>query len=235
MVNPLKVCNNTEVKKFTWSYSSISQFKQCPKKYYHLKVLKDIKETETEAILYGKRVHKSAEDYVRDGKEIEEDFSYIKPSIDSILNNFKGKTHPELRLGLTENLEPCGFFDDDVWYRCVIDLLIIDPDGKRAVIVDYKTGKSKYADTAQLELMSLAVFKNYPEVETIKAGLLFFTNNVLIKENYSLDKESELWLKWIEEVNKIKKCFESEVWNPKPNFTCYRFCPVLSCHHNGRN
>ena len=211
MVNPLKVCNNTQVKKFTWSYSSISQFKQCPKKYYHIKVLKDIKETETEAILYGKRVHKSAEDYVRDGKEIEEDFSYIKPSIDSILNNFKGKTHPELRLGLTENLEPCGFFDDDVWYRCVIDLLIIDPDGKRAVIIDYKTGKSKYADTAQLELMSLAVFKNYPEVETIKAGLLFFANNVLIKENYSLDKESELWLMWIEEVNKIKKNFDLQL------------------------
>ena len=68
MVNPLKVCNNTQVKKFTWSYSSISQFKQCPKKYYHIKVLKDIKETETEAILYGKRVHKSAELPIVTGK-----------------------------------------------------------------------------------------------------------------------------------------------------------------------
>ena len=27
-----------------WSYSSITLFDQCPKKYYHLRVAKDIKE-----------------------------------------------------------------------------------------------------------------------------------------------------------------------------------------------
>jgi hypothetical protein len=50
-----------------WSYSSISTFKQCPKKYYHLKVAKDVKDTSSEAMLYGNQVHKAAEDFIKEG------------------------------------------------------------------------------------------------------------------------------------------------------------------------
>jgi ATP-dependent helicase/DNAse subunit B len=50
----------------TWSFSSIKTFDQCPKKYYHTKVLKDYKEDfNTEAILYGNEFHEAAELYVR--------------------------------------------------------------------------------------------------------------------------------------------------------------------------
>ena len=31
-----------------WSYSSLKTFEQCPRKYYHLKVAKDIKDGDTE-------------------------------------------------------------------------------------------------------------------------------------------------------------------------------------------
>ena len=40
-----------------WSYSSITLFDQCPKKYYHLKVAKDVSEPESEAMRYGKDLH----------------------------------------------------------------------------------------------------------------------------------------------------------------------------------
>ena len=92
--------------KLAWSYSSISLFKQCPKKYYHLRVLKDVKEPRSSAMLYGNKVHKAAEEYVADNKEIPKPFSYIKRSVDAILNNFEGELHCELRLGLTKDLEP---------------------------------------------------------------------------------------------------------------------------------
>ena len=48
-----------------WSYSSISTFKQCPKKYYHLKVAKDVKDIGSEAMLYGNQVHTAADDYIK--------------------------------------------------------------------------------------------------------------------------------------------------------------------------
>ena len=48
----------------TWSYSSLSLYQQCPKKYYHLKVAKDIKEPLGEAIVFGNKIHKIAQEYV---------------------------------------------------------------------------------------------------------------------------------------------------------------------------
>jgi len=41
------------MKPITWSYSSLALYQQCPKKYYHLKVAKDIKEELGEAIVFG--------------------------------------------------------------------------------------------------------------------------------------------------------------------------------------
>ena len=66
-------------KKPAWSYSSITLFDQCPKKYYHLRVVKDIKEPESEAMLYGTAVHEAAENYMRDGTPIPEKFAFMEP------------------------------------------------------------------------------------------------------------------------------------------------------------
>lgn len=103
----------------------------------------------------------------------------------------------------------------------MIDLLILDEKNNKAVIVDYKTGKNpKYADTKQLELMALAIFKHYEWVESIKAGLLFLVNPALIKAEYLTSDQSDLWVKWIEQVSDLKECMETDVWNAIPNFTC---------------
>jgi hypothetical protein len=50
-----------------WSYSSISLFKQCPRKYHHLRILKDVVDPVTSYLMYGSDAHKAAEDYGRDG------------------------------------------------------------------------------------------------------------------------------------------------------------------------
>ena len=77
-----------------WSYSSISTFKQCPKKYYHLKVAKDVKDTGSEAMLYGNQVHKAAEDFIKKGTPIPKKFEYLNPIVNS-LNSIEGDKHCE--------------------------------------------------------------------------------------------------------------------------------------------
>ena len=62
-----------------WSYSSITLFDQCPKKYYHLRVAKDIKEPESDAMMYGKDVHLAAENFMRDGTPVPEKYAYMRP------------------------------------------------------------------------------------------------------------------------------------------------------------
>jgi hypothetical protein len=216
-----------------WSYSSIKLYDQCPKKFYHLRVAKDVTEPPTDAILYGKEFHLAAELYIKDGTPIPPQFAFVKPTLDN-LKKLEGDKYCEFEMGLTENLEPCGFKDKDVWWRGIADLLVIN--GEEARCLDYKTGKSaKYADTDQLELMALAIFKHFPQVKKVKAGLLFVVSKNFIKDSYHVDNQDKMWLKWFAEHNRMKFSYKNNVWNPRPSGLCRKHCAVLECVHNGRN
>lgn len=216
----------------TWSYSSLSLFKQCPRKYHRLRVVKDIKEDEAEHLVYGNAVHKAAEEYGRDGTPIPAKFMYIKQYVDTLIDS-PGDKYYEHKMGLTRELEPCEFLAGHVWWRGIADFLAVDR--KTAVLVDYKTGKSaRYADTAQLELLALAIFAHFPHVEIVRAGLLFVVSKEFIEIELNRNHQHELWKKWIKDTDRLDSCFEHGTWNPSPNFTCRNYCPVLDCEHNGR-
>ena len=214
----------------TWSYSSLALYQQCPKKYYHLKVAKDVVDPPGEAILFGNTIHKIAEKYIVEGAPIPEKHKAIEPALASI-RAIVGEKLCENRLGLTADLEPCGFFDKKVWWRGVADIIILQ--GDKALTVDYKTGKkSQYADLKQLEVLSLAIFKHYPEVKKVKAGLLFLFADDFVKADYFADNQDETWGPWISDVGQLQSSVENNVWNAKPNFTCRGWCPVTACVHN---
>ena len=48
------------------------------------------------------------------------------------------------------------------------------------------------------------------------------------------DEQEMRWEKWIAQTDQLESAYENDVWNPKQNFTCKAWCPVLSCAHNGR-
>jgi hypothetical protein len=217
-----------------WSYSSLALFKQCPKKYFHLRVAKDFKEPETEALTYGTQVHEAAEKFIRDGEPIPSKFAFIQQPLEK-LNELDGAKLCEYKMGLTKDLEPCDFFSNNVWWRGIADLIVLNEEKGMAFVVDYKTGKSsRYADTKQLEILSLALFKHFPKVKRVKAGLLFVVANDFVKTEYEQGNE-RAWLSWLEDTNRLEEAYKTEVWNPKPNFSCKNFCAVVSCIHNGRH
>lgn len=216
-----------------WSYSKLKAFETCPKQFYHCNVLKEFPFEETEAMRYGTEFHKAAEEFVRDGVEIPKKFEFATKVLTS-LRDRSGQKLCERKLGLTENLDPCDFFAADVWFRGIADLIILN--GDKATVVDYKTGKSaRYADPGQLELMSLTVFAHYPEVKTVRAGLLFVIANAMVKGKYTEFNKDELWRKWLAKHGAMKKAFETNVWNPRPSGLCRKHCPVVECAHNGAN
>jgi CRISPR/Cas system-associated exonuclease Cas4 (RecB family) len=217
-----------------WSFSSIKTFEQCPKKFYHLKVAKDFEEDHNaEHLLYGTRFHEAAELYIREGEPLPPEFAYAQNVLDK-LNKLPGVKLCEYEMGLTADLAPCGFKDPNVWWRGIADLIIIDDEGM-ARVLDYKTGKSaKYADKGQLELMSLAVFKHFPEVLYVKAGLLFVVAGAFIRAEYTRNSDGEMWEKWLTDYGRMKAAYETNVWNPRTSGLCKKHCVVLSCPHNGR-
>lgn len=219
-----------------WSYSSLKKFKTCPKQFAEVKVYKNFKEPPfTEATLYGSSFHEAAEHYVRDGTPLPEAFSYVKAHLDT-LRSIEGTKLCEHKMGLNKALEACAFDAPDVWCRGVADLLIVNEERGVARIVDYKTGKSaKYADTAQLELMALMVFKHFPRVHKVKAGLLFVVANDFKRADYDRTQEKNYWRQWMQDIGRLEGAYKSDVWNPNKSGLCRRHCVVTSCPHNGAN
>ena len=216
-----------------WSFSKIKAFEQCPKQFYHDKVLKEFPFTETDAILYGSAFHKAAEDFVGADIPLPAKFAWASDALLS-LKNRKGEKLCEIKLGVTENLEACSFFAKDVWFRGIADLVIMD--GDLAWVVDYKTGKSsKYADKGQLELMALGLFAKYPQLKTVRAGLLFVVCNDLVKDTYEEYNKGKLWEKWVGKFRQMQTAADADVWNARPNGLCRHYCPVVECVHNGAN
>ena len=214
-----------------WSYSSLKTFQQCPKKYYHLKVAKDIKDDGSEATIYGQEIHKAAEDFVKDGTPIPEKFAFIKPVVEA-LNRIEGEKHTEIQLGVANNggkLAPCGFFDKGVWYRGIADLLIIN--GDEGFLVDYKSSKNaKYADLKQLDLLAAAVFLHYPEVTKLKSALLFVVSNEFVNKEHNSQHKLAYFEHVRYDLERLETAMKTGVWNAVSGPLC-GWCPVKTCHN----
>lgn len=46
------------------SYSAVKDFENCPRKYHEVRILKQFKQSDTTATLYGTAVHKAFEEYI---------------------------------------------------------------------------------------------------------------------------------------------------------------------------
>ena len=211
-----------------WSYSSIKTFDQCAKKYFHLKVVKDVKDEPGEAADYGTAVHEAAELFIKHGTPIPEKFAFMRPIVEPLAKK-KGTKATEIKLGVTSDMKPCGFFDKNVWYRGIADLLILN--GSEAWLIDYKTGKNaKYADIKQLDLLAGAVFIHYPEVETIKSALLYVVSQDMPKKIHHRQHLPTYMGVFDTQLDQLEAAMEHGVWNANPSGLC-GWCPVETCEH----
>jgi len=213
---------------FTWSYSSLKDYITCPKQYQEVKVLKNYQKEMTEQILYGNQVHKALENYIKDGEPLAQNYQRFAPLMDT-LKEIPGEFHPELRMALNFDRKACKWSDPECWVRGIVDFLVID--GEHAFIVDYKTGSNKYPDVKQLRLMALMVMEHFPEVNKVKAGLMFVMHNSFITEEYTREESEKLWNSFIPDLERLKLSYEKDIWHATPNNLC-GWCPVKSCEHH---
>lgn len=216
----------------TWSYSSLKTFEQCPKKYYHLRVLKDVKDEGSEATIYGQDLHKAAEDYIKAGTPLPLRFGFIQDTVDAI-KNIPGEQHCELKLGIkrtSSGYEPCGFFDTGVWWRGIGDVIVVQ--GDTAFSIDYKTSKNaKYADLKQLDILAAALFVHFPQVKKIKSALAFVVSNEFIHKEHFAEMRDSYFESFEPNLDRLATAQETGVWNTNTGPLC-KFCPVVSCEHN---
>ena len=325
---------------FTWSFSSLKEYINCPKKYQEVRILKNYSFIDTPQTIYGKEVHEALENYVKgwesrkqklfgpygqprrpieeiingvtsktwdktheelnldkkkkgykplgrndagvrlcglwfnkgfsfeevrekvfewnqlnkppmDDKEVEsivksmhkkhlknlednpeptlaKNYLRFKKMVDTLIA-IPGVKYPEYKMALTKKMEQCDFEDENRWVRGIADLVIVD--GDKAFIIDYKTGSNRYPDTKQLKLMALMAFVCFPEVNKIKAGLLFCMKNSFVQESYTRDGIHKAWRSFEQPLDRLTMSYDKDEWVPNPTPLC-GWCPVETCEHH---
>ena len=217
----------------TWSHSALKDFEGCARRYHEVKVLKNYPFQETQHTIYGKDLHKAAEEYVRDGTPLPPQFSYVKETLDALIAK-PGRKLCEHEMGLTKDLQPCSFNDPNRWVRGIADLLIINDDNFTARVVDYKTGNNKYPDRDQLVLMSLMVFAHFPHIRKVSSALLFVVKNDMVKMTMVRENADQAWWQYRERVAKLEAAHANGVWNPTQTPLC-GWCQVTGCEFNPKH
>lgn len=209
------------------SYSAIKEFKTCQRKYYETRVLKLHPPQETEATIYGKEVHKALEDFIKNGTPLGA-HSRFQKYVD-LLAKVSGDKYTEHEMALDDGLNPVAFDDETALVRGIADLVIIN--GDKAIVVDYKTGKDKYPDKDQLELMAIMIFRQYPEVQTVHGALLFLLYDNIVEADYTRSQAPQLWVNWASRILDIERAIDLNVFQENPSGLCRGWCPCKSCPH----
>lgn len=222
-------------KAFSWSWSKLSAYETCPHQYYRMSVKKDVKGEETEALKEGNAVHEALAKVV-EGHELPSKYRHLEVWVDRLRLRPEQQAPSELylaecKMAIREDFSLCGYFDKDVWYRGVADLIKIV--GRVALVVDYKTGKIK-EDGTQLALMAQCVFSKYPDIERIRSEFVWLKEDATTRADFTRDDMPKIWAKLLPRVDRLKVAHETNTFPPKQGGLCNKWCLVKDCAFNGR-
>ena len=204
-----------------WSHSKLKVLKNCPLKFYLQYILKVPPKTEQEMSLVtevGKAAHRVLE-LTLGGKTLDRSYAQARTEFPQ-LNDEQWEEHlkgveynmikfkeridtferehgvkriiQELRIGVTSDWEPTGFFSEDVYYRGVIDLVIQLMNGD-CVIVDHKYGTvaamglRNFQD--QLDVYKVLFHKGIAPIEGAQCGIHHIKEGEVVLDDY-VDKET---------------------------------------------
>lgn len=221
------------MKQKAWSYSALEAFETCPKRFWHLNVAKDVKEEKSDAQLEGIMVHKSIEDYIMKGKPLPLGLVHMEKVYAPYraLRVAKPDTvYGEQKLAITKDYVPTGWFADDVWFRTVMDLMVVGET--RGVVLDHKTGKVKH-DMTQLELMAAVGFLVQPQLEVIDAGYAWTKSGKVTGRRINADECSDIWMNILPRVERLQKAHATTDFPAIQSGLCKRYCPIESCVYHG--
>jgi hypothetical protein len=213
-----------------WSFSSLTQFRNCPKQYHEVRVLKNYKETKDESALWGDRVHKAIHLALSEGVPLPEGMTVWQPLVEQF-RGLKGIMHTELQLAINEGMQPCEWFARDTWCRAIVDGQWID--GHVIKSVDWKTGKQK-PGSDQLALTALVQFAHHPEVDEIRTMFVWLKTGKVTRETYKRTQIPELWQLFLTDLRRLENAHSTGTWTPKTSGLCSQWCPVVTCQFNGK-
>lgn len=216
-----------------WSYSGLTSFETCPKRYYHIKVAKDIKDSAGEAALWGQVVHKHLENRVRSGVPLPITVAGYE-GLAAKIANLPGEKLVEQQLAVTAGLAPTTWEDPNAWCRGIIDVGVITYGGRQALLLDWKTGKRK-PDNDQLMLFAGLAFSHYSALNAVQTGFVWLKDKKVDKQAFTREDVPRIWQHFLPRVERMKLAYTKANFPPKPSGLCKKYCPVSrhQCEFSG--
>lgn len=212
---------------FAFSFSVVDMYRTCPKKYYHLKVLKDFKDSDSSFAAEGKEIHEALKARVIDGSPLPLQLRYLEPMASRFAEK-EGEKHGEVQLALNRNFEPCAWYDDECYVRAIIDLLIVN--GPHALVVDWKTGKVR-PKADQLKLAAAVLSRQMPELKEFTLAFVWVKHKEITSLKIEVGNMDDVWADWIEAADEIESAIKTTDFPAEPSPLC-KWCPVESCPHH---
>lgn len=214
-----------------WSYSLLSDFETCPRRFYFTRETREVVEPPNEAMTHGNQVHKVLEQGIRDGAAPPQGYEQYAPYI-ATARAAPGEHLVEYKFGLDRVLRPTGFFSPDVWVRGVFDFVALR--GPRAVVLDWKTGKPK-VDRDQLTLFAAATLATFGQIEAVKTGYVWLAHGKIDREVFVRADAPGIWDEFRARVARVDLARETNNFPPSPSGLCRKHCPVpfSKCEFSG--
>lgn len=216
----------------THSYSSISYFENCPRRYQEVKIRKTFADAPFDKASLGTQIHLAFEEHIRDGKPLPERFFSYEDTMATIRAT-PGEKLCEQKVAVNAACDPVDYWDRSAVLRGSCDLVVMDGDS--ATVADYKSGAAKNPQPDQIELMAMFIFRMFPQIKRINGVLIFVEPRVLHTEYYVATDVDRIWQKWRGKMTKVDTAIRTGTFPEKPSGLCKLYCPVTSCNHNGAN
>jgi CRISPR/Cas system-associated exonuclease Cas4 (RecB family) len=211
-----------------WSYSALTSFENCPRKYWATKVAKVVDDS-NQYNRAGDSDHSLLQNHMQKGMALPPRLQFLDP-LTSKLRAAPGETFVEYQMCLKQDLTPTHFKDwDGAWVRGAGDYVKIN--GPKALYMDWKSGKPRDEVEDQIDLTALLLFKHFPAVQQMTGALLYYNHNKLAPHIVHRADEARLWNGFITRVRAMEEAKRNDDWPTNPNPLC-GWCPYRACPFN---
>lgn len=227
--------------KMVFSPSKMADFQTCPRQYYAKHVSKEVVFQETIHTKKGKDQHKQLENRLLKGTPLPADLQQVEGTCQHILK--LGKVRGEFNMGINADLSNGSFFGKGAnlpMLRMILDVTATSPDGKRAWVFDWKTGKVK-DDVVQVSLNCLGIFAESKAVQRVRGAYVWTTHEQITPyENggsgmYKTRDDIPALVSILEKGTiPIMVATINDEFEPNKNYLCEKYCDVKACSHHGK-
>jgi hypothetical protein len=220
-------------KQFSWSYSRLHGYEDCPRRFHETQVLKNWGEERSEQLAWGDMVHKAMATALRENSPLPTKLKILQHWVDKVANT-KGEllVEDDCRWAITREFKPVPWFSKQAWMRVMADAVKLDDNV--ALVVDWKTGKSINVDPMQLVITSLMMFLQFPKLLCVRSEFIWLQEDDRTTQVLYRHEAADHWAEIMPRVLKMETAFHAENFPPTPNRFCKRWCSVRTCEFWGK-